>query len=60
MSTPDDDVLVAAEELAEELHTAQQESTESAFDSLLIQCNEIITEAIGVDYGSVSETSDYC
>lgn len=60
LNTPDDDVLAAAEELGEELHTANEESTESEFDSLLMRCNDAITEEIGVDYGSVCETSDRC
>jgi ATP-dependent exoDNAse (exonuclease V) beta subunit len=60
LSTSDDEVLAAAEELGEELHNAQQESTEFDFDSLLMRCNDAITEEIGVDYGSVCETSDCC
>jgi len=60
LSTTDDDVLAAAEELGEELRTAQQESTEFEFNSLLLRCNDAITEDIGVDYGSVCETSDCC
>lgn len=60
LSTSDDEVLAAAEELGEELHNAQQESTEFDFDSLLMRCNDAITEKIGVDYGSVCETSDCC
>lgn len=60
LSTTDDDVLAAAEELSEELRTAKQESTEFEFDSLLLRCNDTITEEIGVDYASVCETSDCC
>ena len=58
LSTTDDDVLAAAEALGEELRTAQQESTE--FDSLLMQCNDVITEEIGVDYGDACDTDDCC
>jgi hypothetical protein len=60
LSTTDDDVLAAAEEFGEELHNAQQESTEFEFDSLLMRCNDAITEEIGVDYGSVCDTGDCC
>ena len=60
MSTADEEVLAAAEELGEELHTAQQESTEFEFNSLLLRCNDAITEEIGVDYGDVCDTDDCC
>ncbi len=53
-------MLAAAEELGEELHTAQQESTEFEFNSLLLRCNDAITEEIGVDYGDVCDTDDCC
>lgn len=60
LSTTDDKVLAAAEELGEGLRIAQQESTQFEFDSLLMQCNEAISGEIGIDYGSVCETSDCC
>lgn len=58
LSTTDDDVLAAAEALGEELRNAKQESTE--FDSLLLRCNDTITEEIGVDYGDACDTDDCC
>jgi hypothetical protein len=60
LSTTDDDVLAAAEELGEELRNAQQESTQFEFDSLLVRCNDAITAEIGVDYGSACDTDDCC
>ncbi|MEA1930897.1 halo-CC-star protein HcsS [Halohasta litorea] len=60
LSAPDEEVLAAAEELAEELRNAQRESTQFEFDSLLRRCNDAITEEIGVDYGSVCDVDDCC
>jgi len=57
---PDDEVLTTAEELGEELRSAQQESTQFEFDLLLLRCNNAITEEIGVDSGSVCDTDDCC
>ncbi|WP_303704264.1 halo-CC-star protein HcsS [Haloquadratum walsbyi] len=60
LSTTDDDVLAAAEALGEELRNAQQESIQLEFDSLLGQCNDAITDQIGVDYDDACDTDDCC
>jgi hypothetical protein len=60
LSTVDDEVLAAAEELGEELRNAQQESTQSEFDSLLMRCNDSITEELGVDYGDACDAGGSC
>ncbi|MCL9817298.1 hypothetical protein AArcSt2_10125 [Natronocalculus amylovorans] len=58
LSTADEEVLAAAEEFAEELRSAQQESSQFEFNSLLLRCNDAITAEIGVDYGDVCDTDD--
>jgi hypothetical protein len=60
LSATDDEVLAAAEELGEELHNVQQESTRFEFDSLLIRCNDAITEEIGIDYSSACDANECC
>ena len=52
LSASNDEVIAAAEELGEELRTAQREQSQFQFDSLLGRCNDAIDREIGVDYGS--------
>jgi hypothetical protein len=60
LSTADDAVLAAAAELGEELRTAQQEQSQFEFTSLLMRCNDAITEELGVDYGDACGAGDDC
>ncbi|KTG07735.1 hypothetical protein AUR64_02525 [Haloprofundus marisrubri] len=60
LNTDDQEVLAAAEELGEELRNAQQKSSQLEFNSLLLRCNDAITEEIGVDYGDACDTDDCC
>ena len=60
LSTADQEVLAAAEELGEDLRNVQQESSQFEFNSLLLRCNDAITEEIGVDYGDACDTDDCC
>lgn len=56
----DGEVVAAAEALGEELATAKESSSESAFTTTVMQCNEVISDETGVDYGSVCGTDDCC
>lgn len=60
LSTANEEVLAAAEELGDELRNAQQESSQFEFNSLLLRCNDAITEELGVDYSSACDTDDCC
>ena len=60
MSTTDDEVLAAAEELGKELRTAQQEQSQFEFNPLLMRCNDAIGREIGIDYGSACGAGDDC
>jgi len=60
LSTTDDEVLAAAEELGKELRTAQQEQSQFEFNSLLMRCNDAIGREIGIDYGSACGAGDDC
>ena len=60
LSTVDDEVLAAAEELGEVLRDAQREQSQSEFNSLLMRCNDAIDEEIAVDYGSVCDAGGGC
>jgi len=60
LSASDDDVLTAAEALGENLDTAQSEVTADEFESLLIECNEAISDEIGLEYGDVCDAGSDC
>ncbi|MDZ5813014.1 halo-CC-star protein HcsS [Halorubrum sp. AD140] len=54
----DEAVLAAAETLGEELAAAKDESSEFAFTTMVMQCNEAIGDETGIDYGSVCGADD--
>ena len=54
----DEAVVAAAEVLGEELAAAKESSSEFAFTTMVIQCNEAIGDETGVDYGSVCGADD--
>jgi len=54
----DDEVVAAAEALGQELAAAKESSSESAFTTMVMQCNEAIGDQTGIDYGSVCGASD--
>ncbi|MFC7186731.1 halo-CC-star protein HcsS [Halorubrum yunnanense] len=56
----DDEVVAAAAALGEELAAAKESSSESAFTTMVMQCNEAIGEETGIDYGSVCGADDGC
>jgi hypothetical protein len=60
LSATDQDVIEAAEALGEELAAAQDETTTFEFDSILMQCNEAITQRTGIDYGSACGAGGSC
>ncbi|MFC6964669.1 halo-CC-star protein HcsS [Halocatena marina] len=60
LSTTDDDVLSAAKELGEELTQTQSEATESEFEEILVQCNEAISEGIGIQYDDACDAGGCC
>ncbi|OYR69868.1 halo-CC-star protein HcsS [Halorubrum ezzemoulense] len=54
----DEEVVAAAEALGEELAAAKESSSEFAFTTMVMQCNEAIGDETGVDYGSVCGDDD--
>ncbi|MFD1571057.1 halo-CC-star protein HcsS [Halorubrum laminariae] len=58
--TTDEEVVAAAEALGEALAAAKAESSEFAFTTTVMQCNEAIGDETGIDYGSVCRTDDCC
>lgn len=54
----DDEVVAAAEALGEELAAAKASSSEFAFTTMVMQCNEAIGDRTGIDYGSVCGVDD--
>ncbi|OYR62674.1 hypothetical protein DJ83_04910 [Halorubrum ezzemoulense] len=54
----DEAVVAAAEALGEELAAAKESSSEFAFTTMVMQCNEAIGDETGVDYGSVCGADD--
>ncbi|MFC6751877.1 MULTISPECIES: halo-CC-star protein HcsS [Halorubrum] len=56
----DEEVVTAAEAIGEELAAAKESSSEFAFTTMVMQCNEAIGDEIGVDYGSVCGVDDGC
>ena len=60
LSASDDEVLTAAEALGEDLDVAQSEVTADEFESLLIECNEVINDGIDLEYGEVCGAGSDC
>ncbi|MFC7187571.1 halo-CC-star protein HcsS [Halorubrum yunnanense] len=54
----DEEVVTAAEALGEELAAAKESSSDYAFTTMVMQCNEAIGDETGVDYGSVCGADD--
>ena len=54
----DDEVVAAAEALGEELAAAKESSSEFAFTTMVMQCNEAIGDETGIDYGIVCGADD--
>ncbi|TYL36114.1 hypothetical protein CV102_24085 [Natronococcus pandeyae] len=60
LSTTDEEVVAAAEALADELAAVQAESTSVEFESILIQCNDAISEETGIEYGDACDAGGSC
>ena len=60
LSASDDEVLAAAEALGTDLDAAQSEATAAEFESLLVECNEAISDEIGLEYGDVCGAGSDC
>ncbi|MFC7114008.1 halo-CC-star protein HcsS [Natronoarchaeum sp. GCM10025703] len=60
LSSTDEDVLAAAEALGEELAASETDASERQFESLLVECNEAITEETGIKYGEACDAGDCC
>lgn len=60
MSATDEEVLAAADALAEALADAESDSTEETLDAAILECNEAITRAIGVDYADACGAGSDC
>ena len=56
----DEDVIAAAEALGAELAAAQEESSPFQFTSILMQCNQAISEETGIDYGNACGAGGSC
>ncbi|WP_418286407.1 halo-CC-star protein HcsS [Halorubrum sp. DTA46] len=56
----DEAVVAAAEALGEALAEAKESSSEFAFTTMVVQCNEAIREETGIDYGSACGADDCC
>jgi hypothetical protein len=54
----DDEVVAAAEALGEELAAAKESTSEFAFTTMVMQCNEAIGDETGLDYGGVCGVDD--
>ncbi len=60
LSASNDEVLAAAEALGKDLDVAQSEVTADEFESLLTECNEVINDRIGLEYGEVCGAGSDC
>lgn len=60
LSTTDEDVLEAAEALGDELAAAKDDTSAFQFDTMLMQCNEAISEQTGVEYGQACGAGGSC
>ncbi|MCG1006449.1 halo-CC-star protein HcsS [Halorubrum lacusprofundi] len=54
----DDEIVAVAEALSEELAAAKESSSEFAFTTMVMQCNDAISDETGIDYGSVCGADD--
>ncbi|WP_459825621.1 halo-CC-star protein HcsS [Halorubrum luteum] len=52
--------MAAAEALGAELAAAQEESSPFQFTSILMQCNQAITNETGIDYGNACGAGGSC
>lgn len=53
-------MLAAAKALGEDLDVAQSKATAAEFESLLIECNETVSDEIGLEYGAVCDAGSDC
>ncbi|MCL9812204.1 halo-CC-star protein HcsS [Natranaeroarchaeum aerophilus] len=60
LSASDEDVLAAAAALGEELSAAKADTSQFQFNTMLMQCNEAITEETGVKYGDACGAGGSC
>ena len=60
MSSSNEEVLAAAEELGEALREAQREQSRFQFNSLLMRSNDAISRDTGIDYGSACGAGGSC
>ncbi len=60
LSASDEVVLAAAEALGNDLDVAQSEATAAEFELLLVECNEAISDQIGLEYGDVCGAGSDC
>lgn len=60
LSATDDEVLAAAEAFGEELAESQSDGASSELETTLLEYNEAISEATGLNYGSLCSTDDCC
>ncbi|WP_250137854.1 halo-CC-star protein HcsS [Halorientalis salina] len=60
MSATDEDVLAAAEAFGEELADSQSDAAPTEFETMLLEYNDAISEATGLEYGSVCDADDCC
>lgn len=60
LSATDEEVLAAAEAFGEELAESQSDGASSEFETMLIEYSDAISEATGLNYGSVCSTDDCC
>jgi len=60
LSSADKDVLAAAEALGAELAAAESDMSPFEFQTVLMQCNEAISEETGVQYGDACGAGGSC
>ncbi|MFC7164742.1 halo-CC-star protein HcsS [Halospeciosus flavus] len=60
LSATDEEVLAAAEAFGEELAESQPDGASAEFETMLKEYNDVISEATGLNYGSVCSTDDCC
>jgi len=60
LSSTNDEVLAAAEALGEELAAASEDTSAFQFNTLIMQCNEAITNETGVKYGQACGAGGSC
>jgi len=60
LSTTDEEVIEAAKALGEELAATQEETTPFEFNSVIMQCNDAISQRTRIDYGSACGAGGGC